>query len=79
MKPARNIEKLVKSFEIETNSKADQSVLDELMKAQAASTGSRPGSVQPNARRMIMKSRMIKFSAVAAMLLPAAWFLTAAC
>ena len=72
MKPAENIEKLIKNLDldIDTNAKTDQKILKELFEAHEKSQKMKSVLVRPNIRRKIMNNRITKF-AVAAVVLAA--------
>ncbi len=65
MRSAENIEKIVKTLEldIDTNTQTDQAVLSELLDAQTKSMKQQPAFVLPNVRRFIMKSPITKLAA----------------
>ncbi len=65
MRPAENIEKLIKNTKIDTNAKTDEAVLDDVLKAFEKSKNKKSVTHQPNIRRIIMKSRITKLSAAA--------------
>lgn len=77
MRPTENIEKLIKNTNIETNARTDDVVLDEVVRAFEESKKLAPSEVegkesaitQPSIWRIIMKSRMTKLAAVAAVVL----------
>ena len=54
MRPARNIEKIIKKFDIDVNPDKEQQVFDELQQAQAKSKQSKPGIARPDIWRIIM-------------------------
>jgi len=72
MKPAKNIEKLIKNIDIDTNAKTDEAVLNNVLKAFEKSKklalseveGTKSAEHQPNIWRTIMKSRITKLAAV---------------
>jgi outer membrane lipoprotein-sorting protein len=65
VRSAENIEKIVKTLEldIDTNAQTDQAVLSELLDAQTKSMKQQPAFVLPNVRRFIMKSPITKLAA----------------
>ncbi len=65
MKPAENVEKFVRKFEIDINTNKDQAVLNELLEAQEKSIKVNSTITQPPIWRMIMKSKITKFTAAA--------------
>ncbi len=72
MKPAENIEKLIKNLDldIDTNAETEQKILSELIEAHEKSQKMKSVLVRPNIRRTIMNNRITKF-AVAAVVLAA--------
>ena len=62
MKPAENTEKIVKKFDVDTNTEMNEVVLNELLKAQAKSKEAKPGSPQPNIWRIIMESKITQLA-----------------
>lgn len=60
MKPAENIEKLIRNIEIDTNSKMDEAVLNNVLEAFEKSEGTKSAVPQPNIWRTIMKSIKIR-------------------
>jgi len=73
MKPAENIEKLVKNLnlDIDTNAQTDQVVLNELLDVQKKSMKQQTVYALPNIRRFIMKSPMTKFAVMAVIIIVA--------
>jgi len=65
MRPAENIEKLVKNINIDTNAKIDEEVLGEVVKAFEKSKSKKTSAIEQNIWRIIMKSRMTKLAAAA--------------
>jgi len=65
MKPAENIEKLIKNTKIDTNTKADKAVLDDVIEAFEISKNKKTATYQPNIWRIIMKSRITKITTAA--------------
>jgi len=73
MRPAENIEKLIKNINIETNTIMDEAVLSEVVKAFEESKklalseveGKETADVQPSIWRIIMKSRITKLATAA--------------
>ncbi len=63
MKPAKNIEKLIKNIDIETNTKVDEFVLNDVRKAFEDSKGKEQVVAQLNIWRIIMKSSITKLAA----------------
>ena len=70
MKPAENIEKLIKNLDldIDTNAKTDQKILKELIEAHEKSKKMKSALVEPKIRRTIMNNRITKFAAAAVVL-----------
>ena len=69
MRPAENIEKLIKNIEIDTNAKMDKAVLNDALKAFEKSKKEKSAELQPNIWRMIMKRPITKLATAAAVLL----------
>ena len=69
MRSSENIEKLIKNIEIDTNANMDETVLNDVLGAFEKSKSIKTNVTQPNVWRLIMKSRMIKLAAVAAVVL----------
>jgi len=65
MRPAENIEKLVKNINIDTNAKIDEEVLGEVVKAFEKSKVKKTSATEQNIGRIIMKSRITKLAAAA--------------
>jgi antitoxin component YwqK of YwqJK toxin-antitoxin module len=72
MKPAENIEKLIKNLDldIDTNAETDRVILRELIEAHEKSKKMKSAFIEPTIRRKIMNNRITKF-AVAAVVLAA--------
>ena len=68
MRPAGNMEKLVKNVDIDTNAKMDEAVLDDVLKAFEESKVKKSAIPQPSIWRIIVKSRMTKLAAAAAII-----------
>jgi len=72
MKPPENIEKFIKNIDIDTNTKVDEAVLDDVLKAFEKSKkpalsrveGTKSATYQPNIWRIIMKSKITKLATV---------------
>lgn len=69
MRPAKNLKKLIKNIDIDTNIEADKAVLNNVIKAFESSTKS--ATFQPNIKRIIMKSSITKLCAAAAIVIAA--------
>jgi len=69
MRPEKNIEKLIKNIDIDTNAKTDKAVLDDVLEAFEKSK--KPAAIEPNIWRIIMKSPVTKFTAAAAVIIVA--------
>jgi outer membrane lipoprotein-sorting protein len=65
MRPAENIEKLVKNINIGTNAKIDEEVLGEVVKAFEKSKSKKTSATEQNIWRIIMKSKITKIAAAA--------------
>ncbi|MFH1883348.1 MAG: hypothetical protein ABIL62_11625, partial [Planctomycetota bacterium] len=59
MRPAENIEKLVKNINIDTNAKIDEVVLVNVIKAFEKSKGKKTSAIEQSFGRIIMKSKKI--------------------
>ena len=70
MKPAKNIEKLIKSIDIDTNAKVDEFVLNDILDAQQKT---KPALVKPNIWRIIVKSRTTRLAAAVVVILAVCW------
>ena len=70
MRPAENIEKLIKNIDIDTNAKTDNAVLGDVIEAFEKSKGKKTSATEQNIWRIIMKSRITKL-AVAAVIIVA--------
>jgi len=71
MRPAENIEKLIKNIDIDTNAKIDEEVLVEVVEAFEKSKVKKTSATEQNIGRIIMKSKITKL-AVAAVIIGAA-------
>ncbi|MHC4397588.1 MAG: hypothetical protein ACYS1A_18245 [Planctomycetota bacterium] len=69
MRPAKNLEKLIKNIDIDTNTKVDKIVLDDVIEAFESSKNKKSASHQPNIWRIIMKSSITKLTAAAAIII----------
>jgi hypothetical protein len=65
MRPAENIEKLIKNTNIETNATTDETVLADVIKAFEVSKRTKLVITHPSIWRIIMKSRITKLAAAA--------------
>ena len=65
MRPAENIEKLIKNKNIDTNVKTDKAVLGEVLKAFEKSKSDKSAATKQNIWRIIMKSKITKLAAAA--------------
>jgi len=65
MRPAENIEKLIKNINIDTNAKTDNAVLGDVIKAFEKSKGKKTSATEQNVWRIIMKSKITKLAAAA--------------
>lgn len=73
MKPAKNIEKLIKNIDIDTNAKMDEAVLNNTLKAFKESKEAKSAVPQPNIWRMIVKSRITQLAAAVVVILAVCW------
>jgi len=69
MRPAENIEKLVKNINIDTNAKIDEAVLGDVVEAFEKSKSNKSAATKENVWRIIMKSRITKIAAASTILL----------
>jgi len=69
MRPAENIEKLVKNINIDTNAKIDEEVLGEVVKAFEKSKSKKTSATEQNIWRIIMKSPITKLAAAAVIII----------
>jgi hypothetical protein len=69
MRPAENIEKLVKNINIDTNAKMDEEVLVEVVEAFEKSKGKKTSAKEENIGRIIMKSKITKITAAAVIII----------
>ena len=69
MKSAKNIENLIRTFEVDAHEQKDQKVLSGLLKAQAESKNLRPSSSRPNILRIIMRKPIAKLTTLATVIL----------
>ncbi len=65
MRPAENIEKLLKNINIDTNAKTDNAVLGDVIEAFEKSKGKKTSATEQNIWRIIMKSPITKLAAAA--------------
>ena len=65
MRPAENIEKLIKNINIDTNAKIDEEVLGEVVEAFEKSKVKKTSAIEQNIWRIIMKSKITKLAASA--------------
>jgi len=69
MRPAENIEKLIKNINIETNAQTDDAVLNEVVKAFEESKKSKLATAQLSIWRIIIKSKITKLAAAAVIII----------
>jgi len=69
MRPAEDIEKLLKDINIDTNVKTDDAVLGDVIEAFEKSRIKKTSAIEQNIWRIIMKSRITKFAASAAVII----------
>lgn len=69
MRPAENIEKLIKHTKIDTNAKVDELVLDDVIKAFEKAKSKKSATYQPDIWRIIMKSKITKLAAAAVIII----------
>ena len=65
MRPAENIEKLIKNTKLDTNDKVDKAVLDDVLKAFEKSKVKKTSAIEQNIWRIIMKSKIAKLTIAA--------------
>ena len=65
MRPAENIEKLLKDINIDTNATTDNAVLGDVIEAFEKSKTKKTSAIEQNIWRIIMKSRITKLAAAA--------------
>jgi hypothetical protein len=73
MKPAEDIEKLIKNIDIDTNAKMDKAVLNNTFEAFEKSKTIKSAERQPNIWRIIMKNRTTRLAAAIVVILAACW------
>ena len=76
MRPAENIEKLIKNVDIDTNAERDKAVLADVVKALQDSKSKEAAVPQQNIWRTIMESRIAKLAATGAVVLVAVFGIT---
>lgn len=69
MRPAENIEKLIKNIKIDTNAKVDKAVLNDILETFKQSKTKKSAIPQPNIWRIVMKSRITKLATVAVIII----------
>ena len=69
MRPAENIEKLIKNINIDTNAKIDEEVLGDVVEAFEKSKVKKTSAIEQNIWRIIMKSRITKIAAAAVIII----------
>ena len=69
MRPAENIEKLIKNIKIDTNAEMDKAVLDDVLKALEKSKKTKSAIPQPNIWRKIMKNKITKLATAAVIII----------
>ena len=74
MRPEKNIEKLIKNIDIDTNSETDKAVHEDILKA--FETSKKPASIKPNIWRIIMKNPITKLATAATLILIAVLTIT---
>ena len=76
MRPAENIEKLLKNINIDTNAKTDNSVLGDVIEAFEKSKNKKTSATEQNIWRIIMKSPITKLAAAAVIVLAVVFSMT---
>ncbi|MFZ2147057.1 MAG: hypothetical protein WAV28_07540 [Sedimentisphaerales bacterium] len=69
MRPAENIENLIKNINIDTNARIDKDVLGEVVEAFEKSKGKKTSATEQNIGRIIMKSKITKAAAAAVIII----------
>jgi len=69
MRPAENIENLIKNTNIDTNAKIDEEVLVEVVEAFEKSKAKKTSATEQNLGRIIMKSKITKLAAAAVIII----------
>ncbi|NQT01120.1 MAG: hypothetical protein HQ580_03795 [Planctomycetes bacterium] len=69
MRPRENIEKIIKKFNVDVNTRKDQEIFDELRRIQTKSKQPAPGISAITIWRILMKSRMTKLAAAAVIII----------
>ena len=69
MRPAENIEKLIRNVPINTSAQRDEEVLDDVLNALEKSNNVQSAAHQPNIWRIIMKSQITKLATAAVIIL----------
>lgn len=69
MRPAENIEKLIKNIDIDTNAKTDNAVLGDVIEAFEKSKVKKTSATEQNIWRIIMRSRTTKLAAAAVIMI----------
>jgi len=69
MRPAENIENLIKNAEMDTNANTDEAVLGDVLKAFEKSKSKKSAAIEQNIWRIIMKSRITKLAAAAVIII----------
>jgi len=71
MRPAENIEKLIKNIDIDTNAKIDKAVLGDVLEAFEKSKGKKTSATEQSIWRIIMKNKITKLATAAVMIIAA--------
>ena len=69
MRPAENIEKLIKNIDIDTNAGMDETVLEDVIRAFEKSKSQKSAAKEQNIWRIIMKSKITKLAAAAVIII----------
>ena len=69
MRPAENIEKLIKNIKIDTNAEMDKAVLDDVLETFKQSKTKKTAIPQPNIWRKIMKNKITKLATAAVIII----------
>jgi len=69
MKPAKNIEKLIRKINVTPDTRMDQKTLDDILVAQEKTKKTSSANIQPSVGRIIMKSKITKLTAAAVIII----------
>lgn len=69
MRPARDIENLVRNTPVNTNTERDKVVLDDVLNKLEKSKNAQSAAMRPNIWRIIMRNRMMRYAAAAVIII----------